>query len=271
MRKTAVKFMSVFFPNWVVNMAYKALTNPQMAKIREHETLTLNKAHQETIEFEGFQIQTYTWLGGKDAVLLVHGWEGQAGNFADLTEQLITENYTVYAFDAPSHGNSSKGQTSLFEFSELVGLLIQKFNVTKIVSHSFGSVATSYILHKYPHLKIEKYVMLTTPDKFLERIEDVANKVGVSEKIKNKLIVKLENAIHIKVQDFNVSDFVKKIQVENALIIHDKADRIIPIEQARKVHQNWKNATIDEIENTGHFKILRSTNVIKKIINFLKP
>lgn len=270
MKKRINKLMSAILPSLVTNMAYRILTNPQISKTRKHEILTLDKADKETLAFKGFQIQTYTWKGaGKESVLLVHGWEGQAGNFADIIEQLIKEGYTVYAFDAPSHGFSSKGQTSLFEFSEVIALLIEKFAITKIVSHSFGGVATTYALKNNPQFKIQKYALLTTPDKFSERINYVANEVGISENVKRRLIQRLEESLHTKIENFNVSDFVKQIAVASALIIHDKNDRIIPIQQSRNVYQNWENAQMIEIQDTGHFKILRNEGVIQTVINFL--
>ncbi len=269
MKKTFIKFLSAVAPTFVTNLAYRVLTNPQISKMRENEMLTLNKAQKETMDFKGFQIQTYTWRGGKESVLLVHGWEGQAGNFSDLIEQLIQANYTIYAFDAPSHGLSSRGQTSLFEFSELIGTLIEKWHIAKIVSHSFGGVATTYALKSNPTLKIQKYALLTTPDRFSERINYVSAMVGISENVKKRLITKLEKLMAGKVQDFNVSDFVKQIAVDSALIIHDKNDKIIPISQSRQVFKNWQNAQMIEIEDTGHFKILRTESVLKTVIQFL--
>ncbi|NJK83035.1 MAG: alpha/beta hydrolase [Saprospiraceae bacterium] len=202
-------------------------------------------------------------------MLLIHGWEGQAGNFADLVQKLLEQDYTVYAFDAPSHGFSSKGKTSLFEFTELVGILIQKYKVKKLVSHSFGGVATTYALFNDKNLKIDKYVLLTTPDKFIERINDVAEQVGITEKVKEKLVKRLEKETKLDVKKLNVSEFVKEINVSSALIIHDTKDTVIPIGRSKNVQANWQNCTFAEIQGTGHFRILRTESVIEKTLAFL--
>lgn len=167
MNKAFVKILSTFFPNQVANFAYKQLTNTQVRKLRPTELKVLDKAEKEHFQFKDFDIQTYKWQGGTEKVLLIHGWEGQAGNFADLIEKLIDQNYTVFAFDGPYHGFSSKGRTSLFEFTELAGTFIRKLGVSKLVSHSFGGVATTFALFNNLDLKIDRYVLLTTPDKFL--------------------------------------------------------------------------------------------------------
>jgi pimeloyl-ACP methyl ester carboxylesterase len=217
-----------------------------------------------------FEIQLYKWEGGDKKVLLIHGWEGQAGNFSDMVEELLRYGYSVYAFDAPSHGFSSRGKTSLFEFTTLVGILIRRFQVEDLVSHSFGGVATTYALYNNKDLVINKYVLLTTPDKFVERIDDVSQMVGITEKVKRRLIERLEQELNIDVNTLSVSEFVKSINVKQALIIHDKNDKVIPIDRSKNVHKNWGVSEFKEIEGTGHFRILRTKEVISEVINYLE-
>jgi len=267
--KKIVRIASNLFPSLVVSFAYKQLTNPQVRKLRQNELNILEKATKEKYTFEDFEIQLYTWGSGDKKVLLIHGWEGQAGNFSELIEELLANDYTVYAFDGPSHGFSSKGKTSLFEFADLVGILIRKFKVSQLISHSFGGVATTYALFHNKDLQIDKYALLTTPDKFEERIDDVAEMVGITTKVKNLLINRLEKELNIDVSDFSVSEFVKSINVKQSLIIHDKNDKVIPIHRSKNVHKNWKASQFKEIEGTGHFRILRTEKVINEVIEFL--
>ena len=269
MKKSLVRIASYLFPNQITSFAYKQLTNPQVRKLRPNEVGVLDKSDQETYAFKSFQIRLYTWPGGAKKILLIHGWEGQAGNFSDLIEALLGDGYTVYAFDAPSHGYSSKGSTSLFEFTELVGLLIRKYAVKNLLSHSFGGVATTYALFTNLDLQIDKYVLLTTPDKFTERIDDVSEMVGISDSVKNRLIARLENETQMDVNILNVSEFVKSIQVKKALIIHDTNDTVIPISRSKNVHQNWSISEFKEIEGTGHFRILSAPEVIDDVIRYL--
>jgi len=269
MKKKIIRIASNLFPNLITSFAYKQLTNPQVHKLRPNELATLEQAEKKKYKFKDFEIQLYTWSGGDKKILLIHGWEGQAGNFSDLVETLVQNGFTVYSFDGPSHGSSSKGSTSLFEFTELVELLIRKNKVKNLVSHSFGGVATTYALFTNLDLYIDKYVLLTTPDKFTERIDDVSEKVGITYKVKNKLIKKLEKELKLDVRTLNVSTFVKDINVKDALIIHDKNDKVIPISQSRNVHSNWNKSELIEIQGTGHFRILRTKEVIDKVLDYL--
>ncbi len=270
MNTAVIRTLSGWFPGLIASYAYKQLTNPQVKKLRAREEEVLDKSEKDVMEFQGFDIQLYKWGSGKEKVMLIHGWEGQAGNFADLVEELLKGDYTIYAFDGPSHGYSTKGKTSLFEFTELVSVLIRRFEVSKLVSHSFGGVATTFALFRNQDLIIDRYVLLTTPDRFIERIEDVSAAVGITEEVKMMLLRRLEQETGENVEGLNVSDFVKEASVAKALIIHDRNDRVIPIERSRNVFQGWKECRFTEIEGTGHFRILREQSVLKETISFLE-
>lgn len=271
MNKFIIKTASILFPGLMTKVAYYKVTNPQVVKLREHELKVLDKAEKITYKFKDFKIQTYSWgTPGAEKVLLIHGWEGQAGNFADIIDRLVEEGYHVYAFDGPSHGFSSRGKTSMFEFTDLVGELLRKYSFNRLISHSFGGVATTFALSKNQDINILRYVLLTTPDKFGDRINDVKESIGITEHVKGKLIDKLEAEMQIEVSSVSVSEFVKKVNVDKALIIHDKNDRIIPISQSRNVQRNWQNCEFQEIEGTGHYRILRTESVLDHVVEFIK-
>lgn len=269
MKKKAVQLASHLFPGLIANFAYNQLTHPQVLKLRTHELTVLDQADQQIFKYKNFDIKCYHWKGGEKRILLVHGWEGQAGNFSDLIQKLQVAGYSIYAFDAPSHGFSSKGKTSFFDFSELVGIMIKKYNIMELISHSFGGVACTYALYSNPELKIDKYVLITTPDKFSQRIDSVSNQVGITDKVKRKLIDRLEKETEKKVTEMNVSDFVKHIGINKVLILHDEKDKVIPITQSENVAANWDSCKLVRIQDTGHFRILRTESVLDLIINFL--
>jgi pimeloyl-ACP methyl ester carboxylesterase len=203
---------------------------------------------------------------------LVHGWEGQAGNFSSIISRLLAENHSVIAFDGPSHGLSSKnGGTSLFEFAEVVGVIIEKYQIKQIVSHSFGGVATMYSLSQNPALSIENYVLLTTPNKFLDRIDTVAKEVGLSKRAKRKLIDRLENELQMDLSKISVAALSKNVNVKNALIIHDEFDKVLSIKESQAVNDVWSICSLEAIQGTGHFKILKEPKVHDRIIDFLEP
>lgn len=271
MNKTLVSLISRLAPRLVVGFAYNQLTHPQVRKLREHELALLGTAKQEDYAFHGFNIKVYKWGDPKDnGIIMIHGWEGQAGNFSDIIKALLDRSFFIVTFDAPAHGFSSSGDTSLFEFTDLVYEMLEKYKPTYLISHSFGGVATTYALSRQPEVSIKKYILLTTPDKFSERIDQVAQAVGITEKVKLLLIDKIEKEMAIDVSTANVSQFVKSIPVQEAIIIHDKEDKVIPLQQSQNVARNWPESRLVEITGTGHFRILRDERVIDMINSLLE-
>ncbi|GAA5225005.1 alpha/beta fold hydrolase [Membranihabitans marinus] len=270
MNKKNIQILSSIFPSYFAKKFYNRLLHPQIRKNRSHEIATLAKADKKFININNNDIQIYKWGNGDKKILLVHGWEGQAGNYADIVEQLLDNHYTVYAFDGPGHGNSSGGKNIMFEYADTLDKIITKLEIRKIVSHSFGSVVTIYGLNQIPSYKIDRYVLLTMPHSFNNYVSNISNKMGLSEKATQLFIKKLESERNVKIESLDLSKYVQNINVDKALVIHDEKDKVIPISDAEAVVSKWENAELMKISNTGHFKILRTPDVAKILIEFME-
>ena len=269
LKQKLIWLFATLFPNFFVQKAFNYLVSPMQFKVRPKEKIILEKAQKSRMSFNDFEIQLYQWGNGNKKILLVHGWEGHAGNFAAIIERLLQEDYTVLSFDGPSHGASSRGKTSSFEFTDLVATLIRKYQPTQLISHSFGSVASIIALGKNPDLKIERYIGITVPNKFRERLEEIASYLGLPYKVVSRLIIKIEAEHPIKVDEINVEDYAQKSSVEKALLLHDTNDRVLPVEKSREVARKWPAASLTEVTETGHYKILGAEKVLDKAMNFL--
>jgi hypothetical protein len=121
----------------------------------------------------------------------------------------------------------------------------------------------------FPEIKIKRFVLFTTPNKLIDRIQFVADTIGISNRVTTRLIKKIEFEKGIIVDNMNVADYVQKASVEKALILHDINDKILPIEQSKEVEAAWKEARLEKITGTGHYRILRTKSVLQKALNFL--
>ena len=149
---------------------------------------------------------------------------------------LLAKKFSIIAFDGPSHGASSKGTTSSFEFTDLVTALIKKFEPQHLISHSFGSVAALISTGRHPELKLEKYVGVTVPNKLRERLEEIANYLGLPYIVVTRLIEKIEANHNVEVDKINVQDYAPK-SLSNELILHDVNDRVLPLSDQKKLLQ----------------------------------
>lgn len=239
-------------------------------RMRPHEKKMLDIAEKSNHSYQNKNIVLYRWGNGKTKILMVHGWEGHAGNFASIIEFFQSKgDFTLYAFDGPSHGASEKGPTSSFAFIGLVEHFVKSLTPSHVISHSFGSVASLLALGRNPDLDIQRYVGITVPNTFRERLEDIANMLGLPYRIVEGLIEKIEKNQNIVVDDIAVAAYAPKSSVRKALLIHDKNDRVLPASKSLEVAKNWPVASYHEITGTGHYKILGSQEVHALVYSFL--
>ena len=268
-----IRYIQYVFPNLIANKIYKYLSYPRVRKLRESESEVLSNATTTIINYKGFSLKQYEWGNKNDKIAyLVHGWEGQTGNFAALIPVLLEANYRIISIDAPSHGESSIGKTNMFEFSKILTSCFKKDRPNLVISHSFGSVNVARVLKLNPDIDLKLWLMITTPNNFKSRINEMAIKFHLSHKITKKIISKIEIDVDESIENLNMVNYCKKLSnVEKAVIVHSKSDKILPIDGAREVNHSFRQSEIVELDNLGHYSILWSQKlksiVINKIIN----
>jgi predicted alpha/beta hydrolase family esterase len=267
-----MKILSRLAPGFVSKKLIHQLHHPSVKKLRPHEIARLQESKQSLVHFKSHKVKCYSWKSTSNPalgeVILVHGWEGQAGNFADFIPLLLDAGFDVFAFDAPGHGFTLSEDTSVFEFLEVVKSFLQKRKPKFIVSHSFGGVAVSNALSDLD-LKVKKYLLFTTPNSFGERIRDLSAQMGVSKKVVERVKRYFVEEEGFDLNGLSVAEFVQKADVEEALIIHDENDGVIGIDQSETVVNVWPAARLLRMQGTGHFRILRDDRSLQFGKSFL--
>lgn len=255
-----VKYIQHLLPSMVANKIYKYMSYPRIRKLRDSEKEVINSAITQIINYNGFDLMQYEWGKENDKVAyLVHGWEGQSGNFASLILALLKARYRIISIDAPSHGKSSTGKTNMFEFSEILVAKLKKDKPDLIISHSFGSVNVARVLRLCPDINIKLWLMVTTPNNFKSRIKEMATKFGMNSLVTRKLISKIEKDVNESIDNLNMVTYCSKLDnVEKAIIVHSKSDKVLPIEGAREVNRFFEQSDIIELDKLGHYSILWS-------------
>ncbi len=265
--KLIFKIIDKIAPSLSARMAYRYMSNPRVRKLRDIEEVILQEAKQDRVLFRDFKIQRYSWgLEERPVVLLVHGWEGQAGNFAALISLLTEKGYLVIAYDGPSHGRSSKRSTNMFEYADFISEKIKEHKPAIIISHSFGTITTLLALTRNSQFKLDQWIIVTTPFSFKDRIEQIMEQLGLTDRTLRRLTNLLEKDTEYSVEELNVAtSAIKLTNLGHCTIIHSEHDKVIPIDDARKVHQHIAQSELVELKNLGHYRILWSDE-LKEII-----
>ncbi len=258
-----LKFLSIISTSYAANIAFKLFCTPINKKLRDRETEVIKSAKAENIAFEDTYIKKYTWGNGSKTALLVHGWESNAGSLGAFVKLLNENDFKVIAFDCPAHGQSGGKQTTLFRNSDAALLICNQIEHIDIaITHSFGSVVLMNAILHNKEIRLDKLIMITTPNELQKAFDDFYSLLKISKKVQQKMEAKVEKMYQVKIKDMTASLLCHQIHLDHAMIIHDRQDKVIPFHNAETVAKNLKNCQLIPIENAGHYKILWDKRVI---------
>ncbi len=259
--------LALFSKKLAGEKAITLFSSPRKGKVLPIQASFLKKAEDTMIEVGGKQIQTYSWAGTKETVLLLHGWESNSFRWRNLISFLSDANLAIVAFDAPAHGNSSGGIFNVPLYAECTQHMVKHYKPTFIIGHSVGGMAALYHQYIYPHNSIQKIVTIGSPSELYELMEHYQNLLGFNNMVLSALDDYLQAHFGYGIRDFSSSQFAQKIQIEG-LLIHDIEDPITPYHNSEKVHVNWKNSKLISTRGLGHS--MHQDDVNNQIIDFLK-
>ncbi len=259
--------LALFSKKLAGEKAITLFSSPRKGKVLPIQASFLKKAEDTMIEVGGKQIQTYSWAGTKETVLLLHGWESNSFRWRNLISFLSDANLAIVAFDAPAHGNSSGGIFNVPLYAECTQHMVKHYKPTFIIGHSVGGMAALYHQYIYPHNSIQKIVTIGSPSELYELMEHYQNLLGFNNMVLSALDDYLQAHFGYGIRDFSSSQFAQKIQIEG-LLIHDIEDPITPYHNSEKVHVNWKNSKLISTRGLGHS--MHQDDVNNQIVDFLK-
>ncbi|WP_027002399.1 alpha/beta hydrolase [Hugenholtzia roseola] len=262
-------------PDWGAKKAFQVFATPRRQKVADKEKAILAQAHQSVYRFENKALSFYRWKNphqetATKKALLVHGWDGHAGNFGAIVQLLLNKGYEVLAFDGPAHRASEGKQTNMLQFARLIDqILRQESQIEVLIGHSFGSGASVLSLHDYPKKQIKKLILLSTPDKIEDVILNFSQYMHLSRPNTERIFNFVEQKFNRKVQAIRVSEQSKKLTVPEILLIHDRYDRVLPFAFAESVATANPKIELFAPEKVGHYKMLWKAVVLEKIASFI--
>ncbi|WP_298236828.1 alpha/beta hydrolase [uncultured Algibacter sp.] len=261
-----INIIAYISPNYAARLAINLFSTPRKGKLTEEATNFLNSAFQEDVTFKNSSIMTYRWLGDKETILLVHGWESNSFRWKDLIESLKSQGFHVIALDAPAHGKSGGKSFNVIDYAECIYLVAKKFKVNIIVGHSLGGMAAVLFQYKYKLPNLRRIALLGAPSNY----EGVFNRY-INMMSYHKPLVKSINDFALK-RFGNLPEYYDTAMFSNelnakGLIIHDLGDNIIPYEDALDYSKNFREAKLISTKNHDHS--LKSEEIDKYIIEFI--
>ena len=267
-----LKFFELFSTTLAAKYAIKVFSTPMVKRARLKRELDLFKtAVKDEILFENKVLKTYVFgENNSKQLLLIHGWEGQAGDFYRMIPALVEAGYKVITFDGPAHGSSEGKTTNMIIFSRAVKLIAEKFgnDFDAFIGHSFGGGASLVALTTYKDLNVKKVISLGSPDLISKVFDDFYKLVDLPKNVQYKVVQILQERTGKKVSDLSLARMYAEYN-KPSLVVHDFSDKIVSFSDAESIKNKAPHVKLFQTNGLGHVRVLHDKLVHKEIIDFL--
>ena len=264
---------AVISPRRAGAKAFRLFQKTRKLPFKKAEQQFYNQARPFEIKHPNENIYAYeTGNPEGELVLLVHGWESNAGSMGAIANMLTHAGYRVVALDLPAHGKSNLLYANLQLCREALRALIFHLNPTKpfsIVSHSFGSAVSTYALSGSSY-EVNHFIMLTSPNRLIDIFNEFKNMIGLGSKAYQHLLSKAETILNERVETLTVEDKARDMRVKEITILHDINDKVLPYANSLRLGSKLPQAKLITLNNVGHYRMLWNADVIRRIQTVLK-
>lgn len=248
---------------WAFNLFFK----PIRFTWPKREMPVMESAVKFRLNAGNLQVQCYSW-GQGPVVLFVHGWSGRGTQFFKFVEPFVERGFKVVAFDGPAHGASSGKRTNIIEFEQVLKALKEYYgDICGVITHSFGGAATIFAMSQ--GLPVENLINIASPTNGDKIIEEFLKKINGSAKVGASFDNLVQKKYGRPFSSFSSEVLAEQLPPFNLLLIHDKNDKEVSIDQAETLKALIPGAEIMVTSLLGHTRILRNEAVIDKSLSFI--
>jgi pimeloyl-ACP methyl ester carboxylesterase len=201
-------------------------------------------------------------------VLLVHGWNGSANDWHAVAQAMVAAGFSVTVLDLPAHGASPGRTSSLPRFVRGVREADRRHGPFDVwVAHSMGAAAVLAVLATGSRAR--RVILLSGVADPTGALRAFASGFGLSTAGTRAYLDGIERSEKMSLADL---DGVRNAGLVTApiLVVHDRADRVVPIEEGRKLAQAMPSAQLLQTDGLGHRRILSDATIVQSVVAFAK-
>ncbi|MGE5233362.1 MAG: alpha/beta hydrolase [Acidobacteriota bacterium] len=244
---------------------------PRRHRPPDHERRLLAGAERSTLRVEGDSLPAWIW-GQGPTVLLVHGWEGRAGQLGTLATALAGAGVRAIAFDAPGHGGARWRLSSGIQFAAAIHAARERFGPLRaVVAHSLGCTAAS--LAVLQGLQPQRLVFLAPAADLGRFTRGFGDLLGLAPATVRRMEKRFDGRFSMR------WDTARRANLEAAefladaplLVVHDRDDHEVPHAGGAAIADAWRRGRLLTTHGLGHRRILRHPQVVNEVVAFLAP
>lgn len=264
--RAGFRLMGAVVPGLAASAGRRLFFMPPRTRRRPEQRAVLASARRLEIVTSRGKIAGWSW-GRGETVLLLHGWGGHAGQLTPFVGPLLERGFRVLALDLPAHGESPGRQASVRHFADAIAEAVEPFApLAGIVAHSLGSSAAALALSR--GLESRAAVFLSPPSRFGPIFERVSRTFGWGESLRRRFERGAEAWVGLRFDDVEPRRLAGA-QRTPLLVVHDRSDDEIRVEEGEELARLWPGARVRLTEGLGHYRILRDPATVVETVAFL--
>jgi pimeloyl-ACP methyl ester carboxylesterase len=214
-----------------------------------------------------FGLAGLRWGSTGPRVLALHGWEGQASQFAPLAVHLQAAGYQVIALDGPAHGRSPGRHADPVAFSDaLLESAPELGRLHAVIGHSMGGGAVMHALAN--GLSASRAVLVSAPSAYKDVLARIARSIGLPGAATARFMAWMERFTGLPAGQLDIAQLARRSDAA-VLVVHDRADRIVPFGDGRRI-ADIAGAELLATQGLGHARLLKDAGVAAAIVQFLR-
>jgi len=212
-------------------------------------------------------INCFSWGNGKRKVLLTHGWASKALDFYELIIELRKiEDLEIIAFDAPGNGSSISEFSNLMLYADSVKAISLNYAQPDVlIGHSLGGMANVIALQEL-EITPELLVSIAPLIRLKENFEQSLHSVNVVAKDQNIFFSNFAKEFPVPAEHFNLTELYQPGTDLTHFLAYDPADHISTHQFLKEFLDKNPAVNAKSFEEVGHYKIIRSVDVIEAIV-----
>lgn len=262
-----MRLLEVFHMRTATAFANHLWLRPVKMPMRDSEKKGFAESERLHVSVRNETYHAYRW-GKGPTIMMVHGWDGRGSQMLRFVRPLVKRGYSVVAFDVPAHGDAPGNQVDPPLAAEVITAVARQCTAIEgVITHSFGAIWA--LLAVTNGIPVKRIAMISPPQSLPKIFEKFARRLRVSPRLQQSLKTYLERTYGDLWNNFSPEFLVGRLQGVNGLVVHDQGDREIPVEEGRRVAELWADADYVETSGLGHYRILKSDDVIDKVVGFV--
>lgn len=211
---------------------------------------------------EGERLSAWTF-GEGPAVLLVHGWEGDAAQLRAFVAPLVTAGRRVVLFDQPAHGGSTGTSADVLRFARAVRAVADVVGPLEgLVAHSLGGTGCAIAIAR--GMPVGRAAFLASPVEPHDFAQQVGEALGVG-RLAPGILRRSCARLGFTPDELQVDREVREVTVP-LLVVHDPADHEVPIRHAERLRAAWPGVEVWRVDGVGHRRILKDPAVVGRVV-----